>query len=232
MQALADDTIPDTFELTSAISSMQLTITGMKKEITGFENELRGRALWHESAQFSAGPSTQPAEPFDAFPVRQTHSLVQDRAASPSPVDISDLSVTIDIPATITPPSPPSAPPATFQEYFSSRTWQWDSVWKELYTRDSSAGTFIYLSRWHVNQSTWLWEHTNFANTDHTLNAALRMITKWDKWKWDSHWGEWTILLPGDGTTACLYASPWKIQDDGRWAYVGRFRSGAAQGQA
>ena len=207
-----DHSTPDASSSTNTTQNHQAETRGSREE----EGPLRD-------------PENQPSPP----PRPNAPQWPQTDAEAPL-VDISDLSLTVSIPAQ-TSEQPYSPPPATFQSFFTSRTWYWDAAWKEFYTQNPADQTFIYISRWRINQVTWRWEHFNFDAENYTPDNTLRLLTdRWDDWRWDANWGEWFMNLPSHPTasTCCLYVSPWKPQEDGTWVYVERGGLGATQGQA
>jgi hypothetical protein len=55
-------------------------------------------------------------------------------------------------------------------------------------------------------------------------DVAVEMLGAWEDWTWDSTWQQWYLEVEesGIGEKSQIFASPWQVQRDGEWVYVGR----------
>jgi len=147
-----------------------------------------------------------------------THSPI---IPSPNVLDMADLSHAIALLRNLIYSTDP-AQQTTPQRSLSAYSWVWDPVWHEFYTYISSQRTYIYLSRWRLNEARNVWEHVSMAGTNILPNAAADMFGAWEDWTLDPVWG-WYLDVTEEGTDekAQVFASPWQVQEDGEWVYVG-----------
>jgi len=141
--------------------------------------------------------------------------------SSPDFLDISDLSNTVALLRSLTSPTD-SAEQTTPQLSLSAYSWVWDPVWHEFYTHISSQQTYIYLSRWKLNETRDMWEHVSMAGTNIIPNESAQMFGAWEDWTWDPVLG-WYLDVREEGTDEKVYvfASPWQVQNNEEWVYVG-----------
>jgi hypothetical protein len=117
------------------------------------------------------------------------------------------------------------------QPLFSKYKWTWDPAWKEFYTQtsDDDDQSFIYLSRWRLNEARQVWEHVSMNGRNLLPDGAAEMLGSWDDWSWDAVWKEWFLdESTDDGEKCCVYATRWEVREGGEWVYVGRIGSAGA----
>lgn len=131
-------------------------------------------------------------------------------------IDISDLSSAIKLLEDILQHSLSS------RLRFSKYTWTWDLEWKEFYTYIPSQRSYIYLSRWRLDEQRQVWEHVSMNGADISPDTAAEFLGSWDDWTWDPMWQEWYLDVSDEDGAACVYASCWQVQESGEWVYIGR----------
>jgi hypothetical protein len=108
------------------------------------------------------------------------------------------------------------------QQTLSAYSWKWDPAWHEFYTFLPTQATYIYLSQWRLNEARDVWEHVSMAGTDLMPDVAAESLGAWEDWKWDEISRQWYLDMGSEnGEKIQLFASPWRIQEDGEWTYVG-----------
>ncbi|KAF7571181.1 hypothetical protein PtrM4_111830 [Pyrenophora tritici-repentis] len=140
---------------------------------------------------------------------------------SPEVLEMADLSHAVALLRNLIEPKG-SAQETTPRLSLSAYSWVWDPVWHEFYTYIPSERTFLSLSRWKLNEARNVWEHVSQASTNILPNAAAEKLGAWEDWKWHPVWG-WYLDLEdeGSGEKAKIFASPWQVDDDDEWVYVG-----------
>jgi hypothetical protein len=142
-------------------------------------------------------------------------------ASSSSILDLADLSNAINILGQLVSSTSP-AKHHTPQQTLSIYNWSWDPAWHEFYTYIPSRKTYIYLSRWKLNEARDVWEHVSMAGVRSMPDVAAEMFGAWEDWAWDATMGQWFLdLVEGSGEKIQVFASPWRVQEDGEWVYVG-----------
>ena len=111
----------------------------------------------------------------------------------------------------------------TPQTTLSSYTWTWDPTWHEFYTYIPAQQVWVYLSRWKLNEIRNVWEHVSMSGVNLMPNVAAEMLGAWEDWVWDPTWQRWYLQVYEFDTSekSQIFASPWRIRDDGEWVYVG-----------
>ncbi|USP80976.1 hypothetical protein yc1106_08250 [Curvularia clavata] len=110
----------------------------------------------------------------------------------------------------------------TPQQTLSAYSWSWDPAWHEFYTFLPTQNAYIYLSQWKLNAARGVWEHVSMAGTNLLPDTAAEKLGTWEDWEWDAIAGQWYLDMGSDtGEKIQMFASPWRIQEDGEWLYVG-----------
>ncbi|KAF2130778.1 hypothetical protein P153DRAFT_374641 [Dothidotthia symphoricarpi CBS 119687] len=181
-------------------------VDALQEQLETIEHTLRSRSQWHPQPTSS-------------------------QTASSAILDISDLKSAIDLLDQVVTHSHPSHQ-LTPRSSFSTYTWTWDPAWKEFHTHIPEQQTYVYLSRWHLNQARGVWEHRSMAHIANLgPDRAAELLGCWEDWEWDPIWEEWYLDVTQDqedGEKCCVYASRWRVQDDGEWVYAGRFGGAGA----
>ncbi|KAH7075426.1 hypothetical protein BKA63DRAFT_297145 [Paraphoma chrysanthemicola] len=140
-------------------------------------------------------------------------------------IDISDLLAAVKLLEDISEHTNSRKSP-TPQQFFSKYKWMWDPLWKEFYTMIPDQSSYVYLSRWKLNEQRQVWEHVSMIAPDVKPDFAAEMLGSWEDWAWDPVWKEWYLDVTheeGEAGRCCVYASRWDVQDGGEWVYAGRF---------
>jgi hypothetical protein len=194
-QRAAEDGSPSILRLAPANDDTGAQLNDLEEHIEMLEQQLRSQGRWRP---LSDSPKT---------PIQNL-------------LDISDLSNAINLLShLITKTSRQKTP----QPSFSAYSWTWDPAWHEFYTYVPSQQTYVYLSRWKLNEERNVWEHVSMANTNILPDVAAEMFGSWDDWAWDSVWKQWYLEVEEEGTDEqChVFPSQWQVQDNGEWEYVG-----------
>jgi hypothetical protein len=197
-QQAADDGTPTILGLTSAEGEIGAQLKNLEDDLRTLEKQLRSQGRWQLSPHAS-GTETR----------------------TPTMLDISDLSHAINLLShLITKTSPRKTPQPSLSIY----SWTWDPAWHEFYTYIPSQQTYVYLSRWKLNEVRNVWEHVNMANTHLLPDAAAEMLGAWEDWVWDDVWQQWYLEVREEGTDEMchLFPSQWQVQENGEWEYMGR----------
>lgn len=110
----------------------------------------------------------------------------------------------------------------TPRQTLSAYSWSWDPAWHEFYTFLPTQNAYIYLSEWNLNEARGVWEHVSMAGTNLLPDTAAERLGAWEDWKWDAISGQWYLDMRSDtGDKIQMFASPWRIQEDGEWLYIG-----------
>jgi hypothetical protein len=195
-QQSSDDESPIILSLTSADEEIGARLKNLEDDLRTLEKRLRSQGRWR--------PSPQSPEP-----------------PTPTVLDISDLSNAINLLSHLIMKTSHRKTP---QLSFSAYSWTWDPAWHEFYTYIPSQQTYVYLSRWKLNEVRNVWEHVSMANILMQPDTAAEMIGPWEEWLWDEVWGQWYLKVEYEGTDEkChLFPSQWQVQENGEWEYVGR----------
>jgi hypothetical protein len=186
---------PTVLALTAANEEVRAQLEALEDQLRSSEKQLRSQGRWHR-------------------PARSSHPPL------PTVLDISDLSNATNLLShLITKTSYRETPQPSFAAY----SWTWDPTWHEFYTYIPSQQTYVYLSRWKLNEVRNVWEHVSMANNI-LPDAAAEMFGAWEDWEWDPVWGQWYLEVEEKGTDEkChVFPSQWQIQENGEWEYVGR----------
>ncbi|KAI4645046.1 hypothetical protein J4E93_005845 [Alternaria ventricosa] len=184
--------------ITSPDKEIKTHLETLEMQLRVLEQRLRSRGDWHPSDQVLNIPL-------------------------PTILDIVDLSNAITLlDQLITSTSPGEQ--ATPQQTLSAYSWTWDPAWHEFYTYMPSQQTYLYLSRWKLNETRNVWEHVSMAGVNLMPTVAVEMLGAWEDWTWDSTWKQWYLDVSENDTEekSQIFASPWRVQGDGEWVYVGR----------
>ncbi|KAI1666523.1 hypothetical protein L13192_08767 [Pyrenophora tritici-repentis] len=182
--------------LTAADEETMIQLERLDEQLQIIERQLVSRGAWR--------PPTQLSTPL-----------------SPEVLEMADLSHAVALLRNLIEPKG-SAQETTPRLSLSAYSWVWDPVWHEFYTYIPSERTFLSLSRWKLNEARNVWEHVSQASTNILPNAAAEKLGAWEDWKWHPVWG-WYLDLEdeGSGEKAKIFASPWQVDDDDEWVYVG-----------
>jgi hypothetical protein len=153
--------------LEPSTSTIESQIGPLDERLRNLETKLHNRGQWH-------APANPPRSP--------EYSII----------DISDLSSAIKLLEDVfqhTHPSKSLSPQPSFSKY----TWNWDPLWKEFYTHNPDQSSYIYLSRWQLNEQRQVWEHVSMNGADLLPDTAAELLGSWDDWTWDPLWKEWCI---------------------------------------
>ena len=182
--------------LTAANDEIRAQLATLEDQLRMLEKRLRSQGRWHQ-------------------PNSSSHS------ALPAVLDLSDLTNAINLLShLITKTSARKTPQPSFAAY----SWTWDPMWHEFYTYIPPQQTYVYLSRWRLNEVRDVWEHVSMANTNILPDAAAETFGAWEDWEWDPVWGQWYLEVEEEGTDEkCqVFPSQWQMQENGEWEYVGR----------
>jgi hypothetical protein len=191
-----DDGPPTIVGLTSANEEIGAQLQNLENDLRTLEKQLRSQGRWQPPPHTSETPT-------------------------PTMLDIPDLSNAINLLShLITRTSHRKTPQSSLSTY----SWTWDPAWHEFYTYIPSQQTYVYLSRWKLNEVRNVWEHVNMANTHLLPDAAAERLGAWEDWVWDDVWCQWYLEVKEEGTdeTCHLFPSQWQVQENGEWEYVGR----------
>ncbi|KAL6153644.1 hypothetical protein ACJQWK_11476 [Exserohilum turcicum] len=172
-------------------------LEGLLAELVRLEKQLRSREEWHP-------PSPQSQD-----------------AILPDTVDLADLASAVHMLRDFV-TSSNSPQQRTPQPTLSAHSWTWDPVWCEFYTYLQAQDTYVFLSQWRLNEARNVWEHVNMAGTNLMPDRAAELLGAWEDWEWDAIAQQWYLDMgPGTSEKIQIFASPWQVQDDGEWVYVG-----------
>jgi hypothetical protein len=176
-------------------------LEALEAQLRILERQLRSRGDWHPPAQIS-------------------------NSSMPAILDITDLANAVRLLGHLI-NSTNSAQHPTPQQTLSAYSWTWDPAWHEFYTYIPSQQTYLYLSRWKLNETRNVWEHVSMAGANLLPHTAAEMLGAWEDWTWDSTWQQWYLEMDegGIGEKSQIFASPWHVQGDGEWVYDGRIGS-------
>ncbi|RMZ74218.1 hypothetical protein GMOD_00003224 [Pyrenophora seminiperda CCB06] len=182
--------------LTPADEETVAQLRSLDEQLKILERQLRSRGGWHPPTRSMKIPST---EVLDMSDLSQAVALLRNLIYSTDP-----------------------AQHTTPQRSLSAYSWVWDPVWHEFYTYITSQRMYIYLSRWRLNEARNVWEHVSVAGNNILPNVAAEMFGAWEDWTWDPVLG-WYLDSKEEGTDEKIqvFASPWQVQEDGEWVYVG-----------
>jgi len=136
-------------------------------------------------------------------------------------IDINDLKSAIRLLEEIYQHSH-SSKPLSPQPTLSCLSWKWDPIWKEYYAENEDQTSYIYLSRWRLDEQRQVWEHVTMNGAELEPETAAELLGSWDDWIWDPLWKQWHLDVSGDDGKMCVFASRWQVQESGEWVYVGR----------
>lgn len=184
--------------VTSADKETETYLEATEAQLRAIERQLRSRGDW---------------QPPDQLP----HSSI------PTILDITDLSNAITLLGHLVNSTKPTRQD-TPQQTLSAYSWTWDPAWHEFYTYIPSQQTYVYLSRWKLNETRNVWEHVSMAGVNLLPDTAVETLGAWEDWVWDSTWRQWYLEVEevDTGEKSQIFASPWRVQGDGEWVYVGR----------
>jgi hypothetical protein len=187
--------------VTSPDKGIKIHLEGLEMQLQVFEQQLRSRGDWHPPEEIS-------------------------NASIPTILDITDLSNAITLLGQLISSTSP-AHQTTPQQTLSAYSWTWDPAWHEFYTYIPSQQTYVYLSRWKLNKIRNVWEHVTMAEVNLLPDVAVVMLGAWEDWTWDTTWQQWYLEVDESdiGEKSQIFASPWQVQREGEWAYVGRIGS-------
>lgn len=175
-------------------------LESLLEETLRLERQLRAIGKWHP-----------PSKPWDA--------------PFPTALDFEDLSSATRVLRHMI-ASTASANQRTPQQTLSAYSWTWDPAWREFYTFLPTQNAYIYLSQWKLNEARGVWEHVSMTGTNLMPNDAAEKLGAWEDWKWDAVAGQWYLDMGSEsGEQVQIFASPWQIQEDGEWVYVGTIGS-------
>jgi hypothetical protein len=171
-------------------------LTPLESRLQNVERTLRSRAQWHP-------PPIPPKSP--------EYSII----------DISDLSSAIKLLEDVIKHSS-SSKPISPHIFLSKYEWTWDPLWKEFYTQIENLPSFLYLSRWRLDEPRQVWEHVSMNGADVLPDHAAELLGSWEDWTWDALWKEWYLDVSDEESQCRVYVSQWQVQESGQWIYVGR----------
>jgi hypothetical protein len=182
--------------LEPSTSTVESQIGSLDERLHALEKRLLDRGQWHP-------PPVSPKSP--------EYSII----------DISDLKLAIKLLEDIYQHSQPSKSLSP-QPSLSRYDWKFDPVWKEYFAGNSDQTSYIYLSRWRLDEQRQVWEHVAMSGANLEPESAAELLGSWDDWTWSPLWNEWHLDISDEDTRTCVFASRWQVQESGEWVYAGR----------
>lgn len=61
--------------------------------------------------------------------------------------------------------------------------------------------------------------HNAFSNV--TPDEAAGELGSWEEWQWNGEWGEWCLEVDEAEEKSFMFASRWRVREDGGWEFIG-----------